>query len=603
MMDTSLRISLTFAWPILLAALAGFSSAQSSPPFDGREWNLSTGNLSVTFIQASPIGAHPRPNFLEPPPSADSLATMQHAGLVADEDYIAWGAVEREPGKWDWTQNDAMEQALHKAGLKYTAYCWVHFPPVWLREKTTDRTLLRCTEHNEETNYLSIFDPRTIEWYDHFYKNLHEHFGDRIDEVYACLLGPYGEGNYPLAVPDWVDMGHCHEGYWCADEFAIKAFREAMEKKYGDVAKLGEAWGVSPNSFDELRPPRQLSQESFKPTPDAFPTPHERRQWLDFITWYHQALIDFSEQSVKTTLKYFPTSKVRIKPGGSAGGVNPIAWGTYCPGFVRMAKGYGIVLQPADCQGAVFADKWMGTAYQFYDVKESTEPATALDQKTFVRRMFSDASAGASQFFTYEFPQHTADIHKYIRLYSGRPGDTQIAVYCPTTMYRLGADLRPTIDSSRSLRDLCDFDVLDEALILDGALDPKSYKTLIIFQADIVDEPVLDKFTHFQRNGGRIIVIGSATIKDVEDRPWIWAHSLERVPKIPDSNWLEELAPKLKGLTGVDGKLDGVWTTHRGKQVFALNTGDKPATVEINGKSIDIAPNEIYITPTEQANK
>jgi hypothetical protein len=600
MINLPFRIICLSLATLTTSVAAAQTSAQDGAPFDGHEWNLSTGNLSVAYIQASPIGSHPQDDFHEPPPSADSLTAMKHAGLVADEDYIAWGAVERDPGTWDWSQHDAMERALHKAGLKYVAYCWVHFPPVWLRDKPSERTLMRCMEHNEDTNYLSIFDPHTIEWYDHFYKNLHDHFGDRIDDVYACILGPYGEGNYPLEVPAWIDMGHCHEGYWCGDEYATKAFQAAMEKKYGDVQKLGEAWGVVPNGFEELRAPRQLSQEDFKPTPEAFPTPHQRRQWLDFITWYHQALIDFAEQSVKTTLKYFPASKVRIKPGGSAGGVNPIAWGTYCPGYARMAKNYGIVLQPADCQGAVFADKWMGTAYQFYDVKESTEPATALDEKTFRRRIFSDASAGASQFFTYEFPQHEADIHKFIHLITGRPGDTQVAVYCPTTMYRLGADLKPTIDASQKLRDLCDFDVLDEALILDGALDPKSYKVMIVFQADIVDEPVLDKFTHFQRAGGKIIVVGDISIKDVEDRPWDGSSKVQVVQNTPESHWLAELAPRLAGLTGVDGKLDGVWTTHRGKQVFALNTTSKPATVEIAGKSVTIEPNQIYVSPNRQ---
>ena len=190
------------------------------------------------FIQGSPIGAFPKPNFFEAPPAGDSLVKLKNQGLVADEDYIAWGAVEREPDKWDWRQHDAMEQALHKAGLKYVVYNWVHFPPVWLRDQPAKRTLMKCLEHGQETNYLSIFDPRTIEWYDHFYKNLHDHFGDRVDDIYACILGPYGEGNYPLAVPDWINMGHCHEGYWCGDEYAIKAFQAAMEKKYGDVAKI-----------------------------------------------------------------------------------------------------------------------------------------------------------------------------------------------------------------------------------------------------------------------------------------------------------------------------------------------------------------------------
>jgi hypothetical protein len=121
----------------VLAALGALSSnivaVAQAPSFDGRPWNLSTGNLSVGFIQGSPIGAFPKPNFLETPPTVDSLVRLRNMGLVADEDYIAWGAVERAPGKWEWGQHDAMEQALHGAGLKYVVYNWAHFPPVWLR--------------------------------------------------------------------------------------------------------------------------------------------------------------------------------------------------------------------------------------------------------------------------------------------------------------------------------------------------------------------------------------------------------------------------------------------------------------------------------------
>src|SRR6185312_3828014 len=105
---------------------------------------------------------------------------------------------------------------------------------VWLRESKRC-TLRKCLEHGKETNYLSIFDPKTIEFYDHFYKALHDHFGDKIDSVYACILGPYGEGNYPLKVPDFINIGHCHEGYWCGDDFAFKAFRAAMETKFHSI--------------------------------------------------------------------------------------------------------------------------------------------------------------------------------------------------------------------------------------------------------------------------------------------------------------------------------------------------------------------------------
>ncbi len=589
---------------VFLALLAGATLtafAQTNQTFDGRPWNISSGNLSVMFIQASPIGAYPRTNFLEAPPSVESQVHLKNLGLVANEDYIGWGAVEREPGKWDWRQYDAMEQTLHKAGLKYVAYNWVHFPPVWLRDQQiTNRTLMKCLEHGQEANYLSVFDPRTVEWYDHFYKNLHDHFGDKLDDVYACILGPYGEGNYPLMVPDWVNMGHCHEGYWAGDEFAIRAFQTAMKRKYGRISKLNKAWGSSCKSFDEIRPPSQIADKNFKATPEAFPKPEDKRRWLDFITWYHQAIIDFAEQSVRTVLKYFPHEKVRLKPGGNATGVNPIPWGTYCPGYAKMAGPYHIVLQPADCQGAVFGDKWMGTAYQFYGVKECTEPAGNLDAKTFARRMFSDAACGASQFFSYEYETHAPDIEKYVHLLTGKPGETEIAVLCPTTLYRLGGNLNPTIQAGYPLRDLCDFDVLDELLVSDGALTTKRYKALIIFQGDIIDQPILDKLNAFRKAGGKIIQVGNAPIRNVEGTDCASAASIEHVsPLEKNRDWLKDLAPRLAGYKGVDGQLDGVWTARRGSQVLLFNSKDKPAEVAVDGKSVTVAPYTIWSSQSD----
>src|SRR5581483_442768 len=132
------RSAVAFATLTLLLLVATGTSAFAQPnqSFDGRPWNISTGNLSVGFVQAAPMGAFPRPGyFMEPPPPVESLIHLKNLGLVANEDYVAWGAVEREPGQWSWRQHDEMEQALHKAGLKYVVYTWLHFPPLWLREQ------------------------------------------------------------------------------------------------------------------------------------------------------------------------------------------------------------------------------------------------------------------------------------------------------------------------------------------------------------------------------------------------------------------------------------------------------------------------------------
>ena len=581
----------------LLASFAptGLGDTAAQEPFDGRPWNISTGNLSVQSIQASPIGAFPRADGGEAPPSVESQVHLKNLGLVANEDYVAWGAVEREEGQWDWSQHDAMEQVMSEAGLKYVVYNWVHFPPVWLREQPQRRTLMRCLEHGEETNYLSIFDPRTIAWYDHFYRNLHEHFGERIDDVYACISGPYGEGNYPIHVPSYIDMGHCHEGYWCGDDFAIKAFQTAMKRQYGRIAELNAAWGASFKSFTEVRPPAELSSAGFKPSLEAFPTAEGKRRWLDFIIWYHQAIIDFAEESLKTVLKYFPADRVRMKPGGNYGSVNPLAWGTYCPGYAKMAKGYGVVLQPADSQGAIFGDKWMGTAYQFYGVTHCTEPASHLIDKAFVQRMFNDASCGAAQFFTYEFERHAPHMQKYIHLYTGTAAETEIAVYCPTTLYRLGVNLYPTIKASVALRDLCDYDVLDELLIADGALKRDRYQALVVFQGDVIEQSILDRIDAFQRAGGRVMLAGGAPVTNVAGELWGGAEKCMKIaPAADERRWLKELSGELAECAGFEGKLDGLWTSRRDGQVFALNTSDKLVEAQIAGESVQVAPDTIH---------
>ena len=177
------------------------------------------------------------------------------------------------------------------------------------------------------------------------------------------------------------------------------------------------------------------------------------------------------------------------------------------------------MLQPADCQGAVFGDKWVGTAYQFYGVKECTEPAGGLDANRFARRMFSDASCGAASSLPMSSNPRGgySEVRPPLHREAGRHRDRRILPHHPLSSRRRICD--PTINAGYPLRDLCDFDVLDELLIADGALTTKRYRALILFQADIVDQPILDKLDAFRRAGGKVIAVGDAPIKNVGAKP------------------------------------------------------------------------------------
>jgi hypothetical protein len=126
--------------------------------------------------------------------------------------------------------------------------------------------------------------------------------------------------------------------------------------------------------------------------------------------------------------------------------------------------------------------------------------------------------------------------------------------------------------------------VLDELLISDGALTTAKYKTLIVIQPDFVEDAVLDKIDAWVKAGGRLILRGDKSLKNIAGEPRLTDAPVVRVAK------LDDLLPILAGSKGVDGKFDGLMTCRRGDQVFILNSNDKPTpvTVDLAGASADI---------------
>lgn len=600
---------------------------------------ISTGNFSVSWIQHSPVGAAPDPNFNgEPVPPPENWAMHHKVGINAYEDYVAWGAVEREPGKWDWSRQIEVADNQRAGGLEYDPYLWIMNPPMWMREGklTTEPdapdhyTIMRCLEHDEPTQTFSIWDPATAQWFGRYYRECHKAMGDKIGRIYIGLVGPYGEGNYPLPIFGYLNIGHCHEGYWCGDEYARKAFRDAFKKRYRTLGALNSAWGTSFAKWDDVTFPPEIKAGKLLKASERTDA-KARRRWVDFIEWYHQSLIDFSVDVTKAALKYFPIEKLKMKPGGAAGGVNPIAWGTYCPGYAKAlgefkVQGSGsskVRLQPADCHGTPFADRWYGTAYRFYGIPFTTEPAGGMDEKTFRRRVFMDATNGTSEMFSYEWDKHKDDGLKWIHLYRGVPSITDVAVLCPTTWYRMNGDLWPMIRAADALRDIMDFEVADELLVKDDYLRKAKIRILLWLDGPVTERPVLEKIVRWVQDGGTLVANMAQPPTDVEGRNDL---GLKLFPPVDQDKPMPTTTKLGKGLVvndpmagnfgsqrfadlvraacsagslpaslGSAGKLpapraDGVWTAVFPDMMLLFNTNDKPVDVKRtwNGKEIAV---------------
>jgi len=566
---------------------------------------LTTGNLSVDYITHSPIGAHPDPSFSPHIPSLETLRRLHTQGLWAYEDYLAWGAIEPVEGQWDWSHHETVYDRLHNAGLVYIPYIWCHIPPVWLRDDPR-ATLMTNIRDGKKCFMLSIYDPRTIEWYRHFYTALHKQFGDRLEEVYACLLGPYGEGNYPLPYVDFVvKVGDCADSqYWCGDAYALPLFQKAMRRQYRSIAALNHAWGASFKGFSDVSFPEELHAETI---PDfTKKPPRDRQRWLDFIHWYHQALIDFSAKSIDVVASIFGRERVATKPGGNCGHMNPVSWGTYNPGFAKMAGKKRIAMQSADSRGAYWADKWTSTAYAYYGVPYRTEAAGGLDPDAFALRTFTDASCGATTLFTYELEKHLAAATESLPLFTGERGQTDIALLAPTTVYYLNGAIMPAVDMGMRLRDLFDYDVLDELLVNDGALN--TYRVLIATHCNVIDPKTLAKIRPWVKRGGVLLWAADKPVETIDGNASNWLNDASPagmhlgkglVFRTGESfETLREaaaaVASRFTKMPYADGVMDDVWTTVRAHELLLFHRGENPIEKKLTGQG---TPRTVTLPP------
>ncbi|MCS6775650.1 MAG: hypothetical protein RMJ43_06315 [Chloroherpetonaceae bacterium] len=436
----------------------------------------------------------------------DILASAGFTLFQTDSDHLSTPLT--APGQWDWAVPQAARKFVRELGLDWCYFPHCAFPPEWYRE-SVPFTRLQCLEHNQPVQAFSIWDPSWPDFIEQHYAALARAFGTDIPALYVGIHGDYGEAGLMqggrTAVPgqkeDWErrfgDL-HNHPGWWCADPLARASFRDAMLQKYGGLAQLNAAWKRSFASPDEITYPQRPRAEA-------------RQEWLDFVTWYHQSVGRAIEMNLRAARRYFPASLLMVPAGfvdedPRGGNDNSL--------IVRIAAQYNAAVRSTHSRFRPFAENAatmfgrIGSACRFYNVPFWVEPPGNLTPEQQVERLFEALSQGAVGLFDWAGSAIACRevYYRYGRWLRVERPVVDVAMFYPAEAQKL----RPNqgyaplfAQACAYLRDIANFDIVDDRMIEDGCL--ARYRILALWEGTMASASTLEKIREWVNAGGVLI--------------------------------------------------------------------------------------------------
>lgn len=522
----------------MVAALLGIlhlamlqSTATPMPDIGPTPIPFYTGNLSVDSFMYY-FGTRKEPPV--PQVTAESLAQLRRTSCFAVCDYLSWPLTEREPGRWDFSLYKDNAARLRAAGFKYNVFAWLHFAPRWYRDNP-DYVPYRCLEHGLPVQQMSLWAPATRRIYREFYAQLSRAMGADIAFLRLGMPSEYGEIGYPNGMTNWlVPQTHVHPGFWCGDPYARQAFRTFALKRYRTLQGVNAAWGTSFARVSEIDFP-SVSPETVA---QCRAPEHKaaRTRWLDFQDWYNQSWSDFLQWAAGVVKEAFPgygtlsagqDLRMRKEIIASLGyGAEMPAYGNEESRHVKAMKAVGLSAQtPGDI--GYFATRRVSSACALYGVPYYTEPPGDVNRDREVQRIWMDASNGAQVFFDY--PQNLDGARDLFARYkehlTGRRSVTGLALLLPSTTLALHPEWGwpPYLHGfSDVVRDVADYEVVDERMIADGALRRFGTRVLVLADVEYLPESTLRALASWVRKGGVLVALQTSPVRAVDGSTILW---------------------------------------------------------------------------------
>ncbi len=492
-----------------------------------RMWDIHTGGKSGENPYTRPRQTGERMLLSSTVPSTSEMQILASAGFSLfqfDSPYLSTELT--EPGKYDFQEAQAALNATKKQGQDWCYHTHEAFPPKWYRDKVPF-TRIECLEHHQPVQAFSPWEPRWDAFVDQGYAAMRAAFPKENgpSAIDVGIHGDYGDAalldgsrvSVPVERDDWKQRfgdTHDHLGWWCGDDLAVADFRSAMLKKYGSLDAINTAWKRSFHVPAEIVYPDH-------PRGDA------RQEWLDFVTWYRDGVRRAVELNLGAAHKYFPESLLMLPAGLNS--ENPRG-GTDNSLLPKLAAKYGAVVRSAHGGLSPFALNAatmfgrLGSACRFYSVPFWSEPPAGVTPDLEVGRIFEAVSQGAQGFFEYSpAALDSRDVfYRYGKYMTLEKPVVDVAMFYPAEAQSLRPDqgYEPLFARSCArLRDVTNFDIVDDRMVRDGCLS--HYRVLALWEGTMASAETLARIKEWVSNGGVLLAYDFGKVSTFDgDTSW-----------------------------------------------------------------------------------
>ncbi len=193
-------------------------------------------------------GADYNPEQWGPDVWREDVALMREAGVsIVSLGIFAWARLEPVDGSYDFSLFDQVMDLLHENGVAVCLATATASPPAWLAQKHPELLPVDADGRVMGFGGRQSWCPssRTFTSYaTRLVRRLAEHYRSHPALVAWHVSNEYG----------------CHNSR-CYCEVSAVEFRRWLQKRYGDIARLNQAWATDfwsqrYSSFDQIEPPR-----------------------------------------------------------------------------------------------------------------------------------------------------------------------------------------------------------------------------------------------------------------------------------------------------------------------------------------------------------